>query len=192
MYIESFENRALTKLRTRWRKGECYGVYVLHGPTGCGKTTFLNSIFNDNVPIARYTGRDMADMILSALHNRTSVTAPSEKVIFIESIDDVLYATATSIEIFRLANKWASEEKRLIIFTSRYSEGLKTNRWLKPVEMKPLKVKKKTILAAAENKKMALTHRQLRQLRRCPSMNDLNEKLNRIMLSGSITGISEQ
>jgi len=187
MYIDSFANRRLTTLRKVWRKREKSGVYLLIGPTGCGKTTFLNSIFNENTAITRYFGRDLSDMIIESVRTGKKIIPPACNVVFIESIDGVLYTDATMSEMFRLIKKWADEDNgRLIICTAECNSKLDHYKWVTQIEVKPLKVNKKAICALANNKNLALSRSQIRELRACRTMNELNERLNRILLINSI------
>lgn len=185
MYIDTIENSQLCELREAWRRGEAFDIYLIYGPTGCGKTTFLNSIFPGDTGVVRYSGKDICALLIAAARNKTQVVLPECAAVFIEHIDDILYAEHTMAEVFRLMKKWAHEGK-LIVCTATSNARLTDCRWMTQIAVKPLKVTQELICALAGEKGLSLSSAQIQELQTCQTVVALKKRLNHLELTNSM------
>lgn len=181
-YIFGNQNKVLRRYRDMWKSDiNSYGVFMLTGVSGCGKTTFLKALV-DNSKVDWVSKEEIKKEIVDNIRHSIPFRTPSSQIIFIEFLDDILTSEYSYKYVKDILKKWAMDDsgnKRLIICT--FSDVRKAEKFDYPIiRMQPIKITANVVRQKADDMNVSLTASQLRNLADLDNMIDVVSELNYI------------
>lgn len=183
-FIFTIQNRKLKQLCEEWKAGNCYGVYLLYGPSYCGKSTLLNDLFSHNNDVLYLECYELLEMYINQLKKGIPFDLSPTPIMIVENIDCLYKLPSLRDIVIGLIKEWAYDEanRRLIICTARNASIAQAiDDVFTPIEVKPLKVNRRVVCTIAEGRGIHLTNSQIRTLAKSKNPTELNIAINKLI-----------
>lgn len=176
-FIFGNQNKILRDYRKKWLNGSDYGIFILNGESGCGKTAFLLDLEENlgqtegkNNKVKWLSKNYVEEQIVRHIRSSVPYDIPDAGIIFIEFIDDIMASEYSYGLVHELLSVWSEDgcgRKRLIICT--FADESKADKFrydemplaCSIIHMHPLKVSTSVVKQKAAEMNVKLTESQL-------------------------------
>lgn len=187
-FLFSKDNRWLKKCYLDWKKQEGFGTYILIGPSGSGKSLFVEELVEElskkqGLDYHIYTGQKIEELLLEQVREHSVCQISEARVMIFEDIDCLLKSNSMKKlfeEFICRYQEDASGEKRLIILTAIDFTAFELNGYAIPVNC--LKVNLQVVRKKAAEQQIPLSFWELLKLTRCRRVSELEAHLRKLKL----------
>lgn len=179
-FIFGKQNRILRNVREYWERYENFDVFVIIGPPGVGKSTFLQSIKLGDI---QWFNQEIIEKIIIEA-NTGNVVEPLQNIIFIEDVDYLARNKYKRKAFVELLKRWRTNkygERRLIICTFNCITNISDFENFQVLHMQPLKISQSVVKEKAKILGIKkLTTEELSHIARLDTVLEVEEELRRI------------
>lgn len=118
-YTFKFRNIKAWIYAILWRRQKAYGVYVISGKSGAGKTCYVKYVGKEK--FVKYDCLEFMDILVTWVKDKV-IFVPDEEIIIIEDIDIMLNKMISVECCNNLLKIWCDSGKKLILLTTTCSD----------------------------------------------------------------------
>ena len=183
-FIFSKDTRLLKRHYELWKKGKAFGRYILIGPSGSGKSLFLNQLIEKlETERCKYTGQEIEDLLLENVRENRMNQLPTAPVMIFEDVDCLINSTSIKKQFDTLIRQYQFDEngqKRLILMTAVDFMAFQLAGDAIPVN--PLCVSWKVIRIKAKEQQMKLSIVDYWRLSSCRRVSEVEAELRKLKM----------
>lgn len=183
-FIFSRNNRWLKKYYELWKKKKAFGIYILIGPSGSGKSLFLKQLVDElEGEYCTYTGQEIASLLLNQVRKNENIQIQAASIMIFEDIDCLIKNASMKAQFEALIKQYLFDEsgaERLILMTSVDFMAFQLLGYAIPVN--PLKVNWSVVRKKAREYQVKLSMGETWKLSRYKRISEVEAELRKLKM----------